>query len=232
MSVRREAFLNAAAVFVALCTVLLVGFTVFDRFVAQPAPSSRPQRSQVRLDNWLPVAAEGHRLGPENADVTVVVFSDFECPICRTFALETFPELEARYPGRVALVFRHWPLTGHRFAYPAARASECAAQQGRFFPFHDLLFSQQREFGLKPFSDFASEAGVQDLPAFDKCYANTEPVESIENDIREAMRVGGIGTPTVMVNEWVLIGGTPPQLLDSIARQVLENGDQTDRTIP
>jgi protein-disulfide isomerase len=137
MSVRREAFLNAAAVFVALCTVLLVGFTVFDRFVAQPAPSSRPQRSQVRLDNWLPVAAEGHRLGPENADITVVVFSDFECPMCRTFALETFPEFEARYPGRVALVFRHWPLTGHRLAYPAARASECAAQQGRFFPFHD-----------------------------------------------------------------------------------------------
>lgn len=221
MAQRKELLLNAGAVFVAICTVLMVSLAVWERISAR-SPVSRPERPPpTRIENGGEIARAGHRHGPEDAELTVVVFSDFECPVCSVFAERTYPDLEARYPGRTALVFRHWPLSGHRFAYPAARAAECAAQQGRFFEIHDLLFSSQRQLGFKSFRDFASEAGVPDLLAFDACYSSREPVPAIERDIEAVRMIGGIGTPTVILNDWLLVGGVDPALLDSIARTYL-----------
>jgi protein-disulfide isomerase len=174
------------------------------------------------LEDWQDLAGVGHRIGPEDAELTLVVFSDFECPACANFVTETYPEIQERYPGRTALVYRHWPLRQHRLAYPAARASECAAAQGRFVQFHDLLFSRPNELGITPFREFAADAGVSDLSAFDACFAKTEPVPSIEKDMEEAKRVGGTGTPTVIVNGWLFPRGLKPQLLDSIAEQFLK----------
>jgi protein-disulfide isomerase len=176
------------------------------------------------IESWRELAGIGHRIGPEGADVTVVVFSDFECPMCAVFANRTYADFSARYAGRTALVFRHWPLRVHRLAYPAAKASECAAKQGRFAEFHHVVFSQQEKLGLKSFHDFALEAGVPNPAVFDSCYADTGKVPAIERDIQVARGIGGIGTPTVLVNEWLLVGGVGAVLLDSIAGPYLEPG--------
>jgi protein-disulfide isomerase len=100
----------------------------------------------------------------------------------------------------VALLYRHWPLPNHRFAYPAARASECAAEQGRFEAFYTVLFAQQDSIPNKSFTQFAREAGVPDLDAFERCAASTDPVPAIERDVADVRRIGGTGTPTIIID--------------------------------
>jgi len=96
-----------------------------------------------RLDLAVPVSAADHALGPAHAPVTVVEFGDFECPICK----QTAPGLRLlleRFPARVRLVYRHFPLEEvHPHALLAAEAAECAASQGKFWEMHDLLFANQ-----------------------------------------------------------------------------------------
>jgi protein-disulfide isomerase len=155
-------------------------------------------------------------MGPVDAKVVVVEFADFECPVCRTFMSTTMVPFLRDHPDEAALVFRHWPLSYHRFAYPAARASECAAAQGRFVTYHDLLYEYQDSLGLKPFREMAQEAGVLELAQFDECIARTEQVTRIEDDIAEAQTRGGSGTPTIFVNGYRYLGMPTRQQLDSI----------------
>jgi protein-disulfide isomerase len=167
--------------------------------LAMPAGPPPPQ-PPVEVDDWKRVAGGGHRMGPADAAVTIVEFSDFECPACRRFASETFPALQQRFPGQLALVYRHYPLRSHAAALPAARAAECAASQGRFEAFHDVLFAQVDSLRGLAFRWLAGQAGVADLDAFDRCAKSTARVSAIEADLAEVRRIGGQGTPTLVVN--------------------------------
>jgi protein-disulfide isomerase len=171
----------------------------------------------VPVADWRSVSSVGHRIGPADAPVTIVEFSDFECPFCARFAQQTFPALQRRFQGQVALLYRHWPLSNHRYAYPAARAAECAAAQGRFQAMHDLLFEQREQLGTKTFGVFAREAGVADPVAFDACFDAPGPVPAIERDIAEARRIGGRGTPTLVVNGMLM---RPPYSEEALALQI------------
>jgi protein-disulfide isomerase len=228
MKPTRDALLNGATVLVALCTFVITGLTVYRQVSPQQARDSRASLPPSRVEDWESLVSTGHRIGPEKAAITVLVFADFECPACAAFATNVYPEFRDRYPGQTALVYRHWPLRQHRFAYPAARASECAAEQGHFAPFHDLVYVQQGELGLKSFHDFAVEASVPDISAFDACYARRETVPSIERDIRTVRQIGGTGTPTVIVNGWLFRDGVRLQRLDSIARHALGTMGKAD----
>jgi protein-disulfide isomerase len=197
----------------------MAGLTVRREFAEAPR-TDPPERGVPRLvdvrNEWEQIASKGRRLGPSSAPITLVVFSDFECPACRRFASDVVPALESRYPGQVARIYRHWPLTSHRFAYHAAKASECAAAQGRFESFHDVVFAQQQQLGLKSFHELAAESGVRDLDTFDSCM-KVETMTTIDADIAEVTRLGGTGTPTILINGWMLAGGNDLRLLDSAA---------------
>jgi protein-disulfide isomerase len=108
-----------------------------------------------RLDLALPVSAVDHALGPADAPVTVVEYGDFECPICK----QTAPGLRLlleRFPGRVRLVYRHFPLEEvHPHALLAAEAAECAASQGKFWEMHDLLYANQGQLKAKHLHGYA-----------------------------------------------------------------------------
>lgn len=163
-------------------------------------------RSQVprRVDDWSRVRRGGHRMGPADSPVSIVVFSDFQCPFCGRFALEAMPQLERQFAGRLAIIYRHWPLSNHEWAYDAARAAECAARVGKFREFHDALFRGQSEIGSTSFSAFAESAGISDIAAFDRCASSKSTDAAIDADIAEAKRVGGRGTPTIVVNGLLL----------------------------
>lgn len=219
MKAMGERILNLGAGVVVLCAVVMTGVTV-RAHLAPPQPFVGRQPPEF-VEDWQELARAGHRIGLEAAPVTVMVFSDFECPMCARFATETYPDFRDRYPGETALVYRHWPLSKHRFSYPAARAAECAAAQGYFTEFHDRLYAAQPSLGLKTFTEFAIEAGVPDSAAFSRCVEETGPVAAIERDIQVVRDLGGTGTPTVLVNGWLLRGGVDAILLDSIAKQFL-----------
>ncbi|HET9426535.1 MAG TPA: thioredoxin domain-containing protein [Gemmatimonadaceae bacterium] len=157
-------------------------------------------------------------MGRADARVTIVEVSDFQCPFCARFALTALPAIRRRYPDDVAVVYRHWPLSIHPFAFDAAVASECAAAQGRFEPFHDALFRDQDSIGTRPFERFAVDAGVTDTAAFRLCRTSPQAAARVESDRRAALALGAGGTPSFVVNGYLLHAPLDSALLDSIVR--------------
>ncbi|AEB12073.1 DsbA family protein [Marinithermus hydrothermalis] len=141
-----------------------------------------------------------HVLG--SGPVAIREYSDFECPFCARLHREVLPELKARYitTGLARFEYRHFPLYRiHREAIPAAEASECAAEQGAFWAFHDTLFT----LGVGDYLKAAQAAGL-DLEAFKTCYAERRYRARVEAALAEAERLGLRGTPTVFVGPFKL----------------------------
>lgn len=152
--------------------------------------------------------------------MTLVVFSDFQCPFCRRFDI-AMDSLAERYPSDLKVVFRHAPLRSHPHAMTAAIAAECAAISGRFHEMRRTLFRRQREIGVQSWSEFAKEAGIDDVPAFVKCLT-AEPVPSSIIADTAAMRLLNlIGTPTALVNNTRIDGNVPLATLDSLVQVAL-----------
>jgi protein-disulfide isomerase len=125
----------------------------------------------------------------------------------------------------VALVYVYCPLPLHRFALPAARVAECAGEQGRFEAMHDQLFEGQASFGIKPWSEYAIAAGVPDLEKFDACTRKSNPISRVEEGIQLGTQINLQGTPTLLINGWML--GHPPseQELEAMVEAVLAGRD-------
>jgi len=206
-----------------ICAALTTGLVVRRELAPRPASPFAAKPPPVLVDSQGQLARTGHRLGPKTAQLEIVVFSDMECPACGWFATIAYPQLAKRYGDRIALVYRHYPLAGHRNAYAGAVAAECAAAQGRFEAFHDVVYDQQKLLGLKTFAQFASESGIANIPAFEACMKDTTMAAIIDTDVREAHRIGATGTPTIVVNGWYMPGGANMGQLDSITR-VLSSG--------
>jgi len=187
----------------AACTLVLTGISI-RRQLAPVQPDVGREQTPVKVADWATLTQTGHRVGDPSAPVTIVVFGDFECPACRAFETETEPAIRKLFPQKVAIVFRHFPLPYHRFAYPAARAAECAGLQSRFDEFEHLVYAQADSLGLKPFTRFAEESGVPDTAAFAACNARTSRVPAIEADLAEARLIGADRTPVVIINGLML----------------------------
>lgn len=202
------------------CAVIITVVTVTRR--SSDGQSERRPPAQPRtVGDWARYGMVGHRFGAVTAPVTIVEFSDFECPFCQRFATGALRYVMERHPDDVSVVFRHWPLSIHRLAYPAARASECAAAQGKFEAFYDVVFSKQDSLGILSFQDFAARSGVPDGKLFSSCLAIASPVAAIEDDIRAAKELGGAGTPSVLVNSTLLPGTPDSARLDSVVSSAL-----------
>lgn len=181
-------------------------------YPAESVDESASSRREPRpIEAWETVSGRGHAEGRPNAPVTILEFGDFECPACAMFETRVLAGIRANYGAEVRIVFRHWPLGYHRFAYPAARASECAAEQGRFGEFRHQLYSGQDSLGLKPWVEIAIASGVPDTAAFIACNRRPGKVAAIEADLQAAELVGASGTPAV-----ILQGALIQDALDSL----------------
>lgn len=203
-----------------LCAVLTTGVVIRREFFPQTAAGMPVQQKPVLLPNWEDNLASGEQIGPPQAKVRLIEFADFECPFCANFH-KTLNVIRDKYPNEVLLDYVHFPLSMHRFAIPAARVSECASDQGRFAAMYDQLFEGQDQFGLKPWADFATAAGVPDLAAFDACIRRTDPVRRVEQGKALGTKLDVQGTPTIIINGWKL--GQPPneQELDQMVQRIL-----------
>lgn len=145
----------------------------------------------------------GQTLGSASAPVTIVEFTDFQCPFCGRHAIETFPLLRAKYvaTGRVRYVIRDFPLSQiHPFALPAARAARCAGAEGpgKFWMFHDSLFAHQKDLGDLYFTSLAHQTGLYES-AFKACVASKKFDAAISADAAAASKAGFDGTPGFVV---------------------------------
>ena len=169
----------------------------------------------------------GVQFGSPDAAVQLIEFADFECPFCATLH-ETLRVVRQHHPMQVSVSFMHFPIAGHRFALPAARVAECAGEQGRFEAIYDHLFDEQDSFGLKPWSDYATEAGIPDLAAFEVCIKKADPIPRVEEGERLGAEFDVKGTPTVIINGWKL--GHPPaeKELDQMVQRILAGKQPVD----
>jgi protein-disulfide isomerase len=224
MKAKLDSFLTIILV---VCAVSTTGVVVYRQFGPSVHQVQRMPEKPRFLEDWKSQLNSGVQLGPRDAPVQLVEFADFECPFCRELHKE-LRRLRDHYPTQVALTFVYFPLPGHRFAIPAARGAECAREQGRFEAMYDQLFNDQDSFGLKTWGDYASEAGVSNLPTFEACLKRDDPRGLIGEGKRLATKLDVKGTPTLIINGWML--GRPPneQELNQMVLRVLAGKQAVD----
>ena len=146
--------------------------------------------------------------GPKDAPVTIVEFSDFQCPFCRN-VVATVKEIMRQYEGRVKWVYRDFPIASlHPQAPKAAEAARCAGEQGKFWEYHDLLFDSQAQATMVDFRRFADQLKL-DPKSFGLCLDNGRHHAAVEADVQDGARLGITGTPTFFINGRVLVGAQP-----------------------
>lgn len=200
MSVRFETFSSGVLV---VAAVAIAGAVVHREFAARPAAGgvARSSVAPEYLASWKELLSGGVLVGDSAAPVKIIEFADLECPACKTFH-STVRAITHKAPQDVALIFVHFPLAQHRFARPAARAVECANEQGKFLTYYDLLYDKQDSLGLKAWTSFAVEAGVPDTVRFARCTSATTEVRRVETGRALGAKIGVHATPTVIVNGW------------------------------
>jgi protein-disulfide isomerase len=145
--------------------------------------------------------------GPKNAPVTIVEWSDFQCPFCGR-VIPTVKQIEDTYKGKVRLAFKHQPLPFHNNAEPAAEAAMAANEQGKFWEMHDKLFANQQSLDRPSLEKYAQEIGLN-MSRFKAALDASKFKERIQKDSAEGMKVGANGTPTFFINGQKVEGAQP-----------------------
>jgi len=181
-----------------------------------PTQPTAPQKFQVSLD-------DDPFKGDPNAPVTVVEFSDFQCPFCSRFFTQTLPALQENYidTGKIKLVYKDLPLDNlHPNARPAHIAAECADEQGKFWEYHDVLFEKQSEWNRLSSADlssqlnqYATSMGLESA-SFDSCLSSPSMADEVNADFLQAASYGATGTPTFFIgnekNGFIKLVGAQP----------------------
>ena len=173
-----------------------------DQLQGRPAPNAAPGPSAPGPETPTIVSVDGGAMkGDKNAKVTLVEFTDYQCPFCSRHFRETYPQLDNDYvkTGKVRYVLREFPLESiHPNAYKAAEAANCAGEQGKYWEMHDRLFSNQNTLGAQELPNHAQAIGL-DAAKFSACLESGKYTAKVRKDLNDAQKYGATGTPTFFV---------------------------------
>lgn len=193
---------------------------VTSRLIAPTIQPSQPEADGSKIV----ITAADHIRGDAKAPVTIVVYSDFECPFCLRFH-GTLQQILSDYTGRVRLVYRHFPLRSiHPQAQKAAEASECAANQNRFWEMHDRLFelNSSRTMSVATFKEAAKALGLN-TTTFNACLDNSDEAARVEKDYQDGIAIGVSGTPGSFIGTHYIAGALPYEEIKSIIETQLKD---------
>ncbi len=169
-------------------------------------------------------------LGDAKAKVTIVEFSDFQCPFCRAFFEDTFGQFKKEYvdTGKVRLIYRDFPLSFHPSARPAALAAQCAHDQGKFWEYQDIVFQEQAKkgtgtitFSTADLKAWAAKIGL-DTKQFNSCLDSEQHGKEVDADTQAGSAAGVTGTPSFFVNGTLIVGAVPFSDFKSAIDQALK----------
>jgi protein-disulfide isomerase len=190
------------------------GNVATDNNIRQPSAPSAPSPSiptgvgSVRAEDFID---DDPFLGDEDAPLTIVEFSDFQCPFCARFRSQTFDQLKSEYidTGKVKFVYRDFPLHSiHSEAGKSAEAAQCANDQGKFWEYHDKIFENQQSLSNSNYKQWATDLGL-DSSKFNECLDSGKYTNEVANDLKDATATGGRGTPYFLVGNQPLSGAQP-----------------------
>lgn len=197
------------------------------------SPSTLATAAQSRsLDEVLATLGKGPTLGPASAPVTIIEFSDFQCGYCKKFWADTLPELKKSYfdKGTARFVFRHFAILG-KHSEQAALAAECAAEQGKFWEYHDKLFAN---LGTAVFTEARLIEYARGLRLHEKnfraCLTTGKYKAKVERETVTAVNLGGRGTPMFLVNHWLLVGAQPFETFQKVIDKELSSAKVKAKT--
>ena len=206
--------LSDALTAVLVASALIVAGVVLHREIR--GTQVRPSQP-VALANWEALTASSHVIGAAGAPVKVVEFFDYQCPYCRSLQ-PALAELRERYPGEVAIIYRHFPLERHPLARSAALAATCAATQNRFEPYHNLLFENPDRLEAANWEHIAEAVDIPDLEAFRECIEQQDTAPLIDADVLTAKMLKIRGTPTLFINGVLVSGAVSIEELDALVQ--------------
>jgi len=179
--------------------------------IATPSPILSPAAAQPSpTAGIVQVSADDDpALGPQDAPVLIVEFSDFQCGYCARFTTETLNQILDTYGNQVRFVYRDFPLTSmHPYAQKAAEAAQCAYEQGKYWEYSDLLFQNQQALDVDSLKGYAQQLGL-DTDAFNECLDSGRYTSEVQNDFAQGQSYGVTGTPTFFINGRLLVGAKP-----------------------
>jgi protein-disulfide isomerase len=185
---------------------------------AQAEPPGPEQDTKV----WKVEPGDAPSRGPKNAPVTLVLFSDFQCPFCKRVE-PTITQLEKEYPGKIRVVWKNMPLEFHQHAKPAAAAALAAGEQGKFWEMHAKLFENQTALDRPNLEKYAQELGL-DVAKFKAAMDSDKLGAKIQSDMKEAAAVEVNGTPATFVNGRKIGGAYPYDTFKKLVDQELAKG--------
>jgi protein-disulfide isomerase len=184
---------------------------------------------EVLLPAYVPpkvqVAAVGPSKGPADAPVTIVEFSDFQCPFCARVE-PTVAQLLSTYPGKIRLVYRDFPLPNHGDAPKAAEAAHCADDQGKYWEMHERLFANQDKLKVPDLKTHARALGL-DGTKFDQCLDSGVKAKLVDENRKAGDEAGVSGTPAFFINGRPLSGAQPLSAFQTIVDDELKGGGKT-----
>src|SRR3989344_2154738 len=180
--------------------------------------------AQQQIPADLKLRDGDHVLGNPNAKVTIIEYSDFECPFCGRMFAETLPKIKENFvkSGEAKFVYRHFPLRSiHKDAQKAAEASECASDQGKFWEYHDKVFEKQSSLGIENLKLWAKDLGLNSAQ-FDSCLDFGKYSTRVDIDYNEGLVLEINGTPATFVNGKLISGAQPYEEFEKVIREELK----------
>jgi protein-disulfide isomerase len=181
-----------------------------------------PAPTPANLSEVLKITKDDVILGDPNAPVTIIEYSDYQCPFCKRFFDESEAILRKEYieTGKVKMIYRDFPLPGHPYAMPSAEAANCAKDQGKFWAYHDLIFKNQNNLATIDYLKLAEELKMN-VQEFKNCLDSKKYTKKIQNDYNLGSSIGVNGTPTFFINGKQVVGAQPYSAFKDVIDQEL-----------
>ncbi len=209
--------------FFSVASAILIALAISVFWVSPGSKSNRidPMKT-ISKQKWDELLDGGHTIGSKDAPVTLIEFSDFQCPYCGMFE-KVLEQYRKDHPGQIRLIMYNYPLRQHPQAVTAAEAAECVSHMGDYPRFHNLLFKNQQKFPSQPFDSLAKLAGVTDLSALHGCMKDTTTINAIRQQIVMGNSVDLFQTPTIIINRAYYSGALSYKELDQAVQMALKS---------